>query len=74
MAEGEQAKDELASSFPKELLEAAAAKDYFGGEFLVTRMNPIDRMIVKKVAKTDGDVSKILTDRIEAFAKLMNKA
>jgi len=73
MAEEEQAKEELYGAFPKELLEAAIAKEYFGGEFLVTKMNPIDRMIVKKVAKTDRDVSKILTDRIEGFARLMDK-
>ncbi len=73
MAEGKQAKDELDGAFPKELLETAAAKDYFGGEFMVTKMNPIDRLIVKKIAKTEKDVSNILTDRIERFARLMNQ-
>jgi menaquinone-dependent protoporphyrinogen oxidase len=74
MAEEDKAMEELYDAFPKELLEAAVAKEYFGGEFLVTKMNSIDRMIVKKVAKTDRDVSKILADRIDSFAKLMNKA
>lgn len=74
MAEGEQAKGELEGAYPKELLAAAAAKEYFGGEFMVSKMNPMDRLIVKKVAKTEKDVSNIMTDRIENFAQLMNKA
>jgi len=73
MAEGEQAEDELDAAFPKELLETAIAKDYFGGEFMVTKMNSMDRLIVKKIAKTEKDVSNILTDRIERFARLMNQ-
>lgn len=73
MAEGEQAKGELDGAFRKELLETAIAKDYFGGEFMVTKMNPMDRLIVKKIAKTENNVSNILTDRIERFARLMNQ-
>jgi hypothetical protein len=36
-------------------------------------MNPMDRLIVKKIAKTENNVSNILTDRIERFARLMNQ-
>jgi len=33
MAEGKEAEEELNRVFPEDLLKAAAAKEYFGGEF-----------------------------------------
>ena len=74
MAEGKDAEDELKRVFPQELLQAAAVADYFGGEFIFKKMNPAYRMIIKKVAKTDRDVSNIRGENINRFAHLMNDA
>ncbi|MDD3298879.1 MAG: flavodoxin domain-containing protein [Firmicutes bacterium] len=74
MAEGKEAEEELNRVFPEDLLKAAAAKEYFGGEFDFKKMNPMYRLIIKKVAKTDKDVSNVLTDNINVFAQIMNNA
>lgn len=68
----ERADAELNGSFPQELLSNAAAKDFFGGEFIFKKMNPIDRLIVYKVAKVNKDVSNISESKIDQFANLMN--
>jgi menaquinone-dependent protoporphyrinogen oxidase len=74
MAEGEDAKNELDGAYPQELLKVAVAKEYFGGEFIFKKMNPMYRLIVKKAAKTDRDVSNILEENISTFAGLINNA
>lgn len=74
MKEGEEAASELNSAFPQELLDHAAAKEIFGGEFIFKKMKPMDRFIVKKVSKVDRDVSNIDRDSIERFARVMNQA
>lgn len=74
MYDGEVAETELNSSFPQELLTTAVAKEYFGGEFIFKKMNFLDRLIVKKVAKIDQDESKIITANINKFVQSMNNA
>jgi menaquinone-dependent protoporphyrinogen oxidase len=73
MREGEEAKTQLASAFPKELTEVATAKGLFGGEFMISRMGFMDKLIVKKVAKVEKDTSKILEENIDSFAEVVNR-
>lgn len=47
---------ELNNSFPQELLSSATAKEFFGGEFIFKKMNPLDKLIVNKVTKINKDV------------------
>ncbi|WP_461612663.1 flavodoxin domain-containing protein [Clostridium sp. Marseille-QA1073] len=63
---------QLNSSFPEELLTHASAVGYFGGEFIFKNMNTLERFIVKKVAKTNKDISNISEENINKFAKLIN--
>ncbi|MBD8046510.1 MAG: flavodoxin domain-containing protein [Clostridium argentinense] len=63
---------QLKSSFPKELLLHASAIGYFGGEFILENMNVIEKFIVKKLGKTDKDISNISKENIDKFAKLIN--
>ena len=63
---------QLNSSFPEELLTHASAIGYFGGEFIFKNLNVLERFIVKKVAKTNKDISTISEENINEFAKLMN--
>ncbi len=69
MAEGEAMETELKSSFPEELLERAAAKEFLGGEFMVDKMNFLDKFMIKKMAKVTENKSNILEDRITRFAQ-----
>jgi menaquinone-dependent protoporphyrinogen oxidase len=72
MREGEVAQEEINTSFPAELLRMAAAKECFGGEFILGKMNFMERFIVKKVAKTNKDISNILDENIKKFALSIN--
>lgn len=74
MAEGKVAQQELGNVFPQRLLDGAIAKEYFGGEFVFKKMNPMYRLIVKKMAQVDGDVSNILEENIDRFVQFMNNA
>lgn len=65
---------QLNNYFPEELLTTATAKEYFGGEVIFNNMNFFERFIMKKVAKTDKDISKISEGNINKFAELINKA
>jgi len=64
---------QLNKSFPEELLTKAVAKDHFGGEIIFKNMNFFEGFIMKKVNKSDKDVSKISEENINKFANLINK-
>lgn len=66
------ADEELISSFSQELLTHAVVKEFFGGEFRFKQMNPLDKLIVKKVAKVDKDVTSLLEENINRFVQLLN--
>ncbi|WBW96698.1 flavodoxin domain-containing protein [Oceanirhabdus sp. W0125-5] len=73
MHEDEVVEKQLNDAFPQELIEKAVAKESFGGEFIIKKMNFLERLIVKKVAKIDKDVSNISDEKIDNFAKVMNR-
>lgn len=77
---------EFNNSFPKELLESAAAKEFFGGEFNFTDMNFFEKIIIKMVSKASSkkednnskidmkqDISMIKLENINKLAQTMNK-
>ncbi|MGK0466324.1 flavodoxin domain-containing protein [Clostridium sp.] len=72
MSENEIAEKQISTSFPEELLTTAVAKSYFGGEFIFNKMNFFEKFIVKKISKSDKDISKISEDNINKFAQLIN--
>jgi menaquinone-dependent protoporphyrinogen oxidase len=74
MSDGEDAQKQLESSFPKELLTVAVAKDSFGGECNFDRMNFIDRFIMKKITGSGQNQVRILEDHITRFASHMKDA
>lgn len=74
MRSGNAAEEEISASFPKELLNISIARECFGGEFIFSKMNVIERFIVKKIAKTDKDISNISENNIGRFAQAMNNA
>lgn len=72
MQEGEMLSNEFDQNFPKELLNAAIAKECFGGEFNFSKMNFLEKFIVKKISKVSSNKSNILTENINKFAQAMN--
>lgn len=72
--EGEALTQELNVAYPKELQEKAAAIDCFGGEFTFSKMNFMEKTIVKVIAKTNKDTSSINEDKITAFAQQIKSA
>lgn len=73
MREGTEAETQLDTVFPKELVTQAVVKGWFGGEFNFSKMNFLEKMIVKKVANVDQDRSNIQENHITTFAQLMGK-
>jgi menaquinone-dependent protoporphyrinogen oxidase len=64
---------EVANAFPQVLRDKALAIQFLGGEFLFDRMNFFERVVIKKIAKIDHDVSAIKEAEIEAFVEILKK-
>jgi menaquinone-dependent protoporphyrinogen oxidase len=73
MEEGDNAQKQFDEAYPAELRAHAAANGLFGGEFNFDRMNFIQRAIIKKIAGTTENVSKIKKDNIHQFAATLNE-
>lgn len=73
MYEGQQAKDQLKNAFPEKLHQYSKVEAIFGGEFNFSRMNFLEKMIVKKVVHVKESVSNIDYKAIDRFAKRMEK-
>jgi menaquinone-dependent protoporphyrinogen oxidase len=67
MEEGERAEKEFAAAFPKQLIEHATAKGFFGGEFDFEKMNFVERLIVKEVAHITESVFNFKEDNVTNF-------
>ena len=74
MRDGDLAEAELNSAFPQELCFHVVAREYFGGEFILKKMNALDRFITKRVAKTDKDISSINENNISRFIQMMSQS
>ena len=61
--------EEIKKGFPKQLLESAAAKGYFGFEMLWDKMSPFLKSTMQKAFKTTENVSKINEENIRKFAE-----
>jgi len=64
---------EFESSYSETLRKHATAHGLFGGEFLIEKMNMLERMMVKRVAGVKESVHNIQEDAIQAFAEKMNE-
>lgn len=58
---------EFEDAFPENLKKHASAKAIMGGEFLLEKMNFIERLVVRKVAHTRESVYDIDTEAVEKF-------
>ncbi len=74
MADGENARKQLESSFPKELLSVAVAKESFGGEYDFNKMNFLERFIIRMISGSGKNQSRVMEDNIARFAEQMKNA
>ena len=72
MSEGEAGEKQLSSVYPAPLLYKAIAKENFGGKFDFSKINFLEKTIVKKVAKVSSDSSSIHNELIDVFAQKFN--
>jgi len=73
MEKGEKAYAQLQEAYPETLLQHAKATACLGGEFNFERMNFLEKMIVKKVAKVEQSTSNVNHEAIQSFSKKMNR-
>ena len=71
MEEGENGWKQFNDAYPADLRDHAAAKGLFGGEFHFEKMDPVTKAIIKKMAKTDENISTLSENNIDSFAKQM---
>jgi menaquinone-dependent protoporphyrinogen oxidase len=71
MEDGEKAEKEFKDSYPADLVAHAAATGIFGGEFDFTKLNFLEKAMVKKAAGVTASMTKLREDEIENFARKM---
>jgi menaquinone-dependent protoporphyrinogen oxidase len=84
MFTGEKAETQMQNAFPKELTDYAAAKGFFGGEIIISKLSFVDKLMTKMVAKASKPeegipvmdpkmgLSAISKDNIDRFCKVIN--
>ncbi|WHY69299.1 flavodoxin domain-containing protein [Neobacillus sp. SuZ13] len=72
MHDGETAIEQFNHAFPQELRKNSAAMGLFGGEFLMSEMNFIEKQIVKKVSGATRDQLNLDYEAIKEFASKLN--
>lgn len=70
MYEADRAKLQFETAYPEELRKIAVASGLFGGEFDFSKMNFLEKFIVKKVDGHATDISTLSDEEIEKFAKV----
>jgi menaquinone-dependent protoporphyrinogen oxidase len=72
--EGDALKQQLNVAYPRELQSKAAVIECFGGKFTFSKMNFMEKTIVKVISKTNKDTSNINEDKIDSFAQVIKSA
>ena len=62
----------VAKYYPKKLVDTAVATSGFGGAFYVSKMNFINKAMIKQAAGIMDDQEKILYGEIDNFAAKFN--
>ncbi len=69
MEEGEKAEKQFEQAYPQVLRSHATAKGFFGGEFTFSRMNFVERAIIRRISGSSQDVCRLNEQAIADFAK-----
>jgi menaquinone-dependent protoporphyrinogen oxidase len=70
--DGEEANLQFNQAFPEDLRIRSIANGLFGGEFIINKMNFLDKQIVKKVIGVSTDASNLDTTAIMTFVMKIN--
>jgi len=74
MEKGETARVQFEKAFEEPLRKHASATGIFGGEFSITQMSVLEKMIIKKIAGVSQNVSTLDYSLIENFVKHIKSA
>lgn len=69
----EKKEEQFENAFPEVLRQHSKAKGCFGGEFLIEKMNFLEKLIVKKVANATTSSSHINFDEVDHFIAQLGK-
>ena len=72
MYEGEKAEKQFETAYPRELREFSISDGLFGGEFVLSNLNFIERKLIKMIDGVTTDVFKMNIQEIETFANKFN--
>ncbi len=72
MHRGEEEEKQLRNIFPEELTRHAQELVSFGGKFDFSKLNFLEKVVIKKVAKVTTDIEDLRFDAIEALAERIN--
>jgi menaquinone-dependent protoporphyrinogen oxidase len=73
MEAGEVARKQLEEAFPYDLRDAAKVTTPFGGNFVLSRMNFIERIIARKVPQIRKNTSKVDFEAVRRFSMRMDR-
>ena len=74
MHQGDEGKKQLMAAFPQVLLDAALVKESFGGKMEISKLNFMEKKIIKMVAKVESDFINVSESVIDQFAQRMREA
>ncbi|KTD86516.1 flavodoxin domain-containing protein [Paenibacillus etheri] len=72
-AKGEEATQELKSSFPEKLYNQSITKEVFGDEIYEEKMTVLDRLVLRVVKGKNKSVNGLSQEAIERFALALKK-
>lgn len=73
MHQGEEGEKQLKNIFPKEIYDNSFFSVSFGGKFDFNKMNFLEKVIVKKIAKVEKDVENIELENIKLLQDKINE-
>jgi len=72
MYEGDKATKQFETAYPEELRRQSIANGLFGGEFIMSHLNFLERKLIKMIDGVTTDVFKMNTQEIEVLADKFN--
>ena len=72
MYEGDKAEKQFETAYPEELRKLSVSNGLFGGEFILSNLNFVERKLIKMIDGITADISKINIDEIKKFADQFN--
>lgn len=72
MFDGDKAAKQFETAYPEDIRAISVSNGLFGGEFILSNLNFLERKIVKMVVGVSTNVSKLDVQEIKKFADQFN--